>query len=29
MQLEANSNLVELPLYIHFGEEYHTLRLIR
>ena len=30
MQLEENSNLVELSLQIYFGKEYHyTLRLIR
>ena len=30
MQLEENSNLVKLSLWIYFAEEYHyTLRLIR
>ena len=30
MQLEENSNLDKLSLYIHFSEEYHyTLHLIR
>ena len=30
MQLEENSNLVKLSLYIYFDEEYpYTLRLIR
>ena len=30
MELEENSNLVKLQLYIHFGEEYHyKFRLIR
>ena len=29
VQLEENSNLVKLSLYIYLAGEYHTLRLIR
>ena len=29
MQLEESSNLVKLSLWIYFGQEYYTFRLIR